>query len=323
MENNVLCYVRRSLITKWKRLVLTRDNPLFVYGSNDDYIFAERLKDGGVLWVMASIPSRPPELVARLDVEMVRKRNDPKLDINPRFLKEFDYTWIAKGKDSSEFFGHNNAESALLQSVFRPKNGEPWEIDKGAAQWHGKHGKKLRSSRFICEAGEFENGVVSLGSKPFLDLQKKKSRTVFLSWKWNDNKKPFMRSLAYELVAQGFMPWLDLLAMPWSRDLDQREKDKPKLNRLLKYGYQRAAAMIAIDSKNYGTPTQNNPNWTEREWEGKLAKNDRLKKIVFRPQGNKPSKLIQNAKDEFTVFDQPPAEFAGELRTWFKKNMDR
>lgn len=322
MENNVLCYIQRPLITKWKRLVLTRDDPLFVYGSNDDRVFAKRLKDGGVLWVIASIPGRPPELVARLDVGMVRKRNDPKLDINPRFLQEFDYTWIAKGKDSSEFFGNNNAESALLQLALRPKKGEPWKIDDGATRWQGKYGKKLRSSRSICEVGEFKNGVVSLGSQPLIDLQKKKSRAVFISWKWNDNKKSDMCSLAYELVAHGFMPWLDLLSMPWSRDLDQREKDKPKLNRLLKYGYQQAAAIIAIDSKNYGTPTKNFPNWTEREWEGKFAKNDRLKKIVYRPEGHKPSKLIQNSKDEFTVFDQPPAEFACELRTWFKKNMD-
>ena len=97
-----------------------------------------------------------------------------------------------------------------------------------------------------------------------------------------------MRSLAYELVAQGFMPWLDLLAMPWSRDLDQREQDKPKLNRLLKYGYQKAAALVAIDSEHYGTATKDYPNWTKREWKGKLAKNKGIKKIVFRPEGHKP-----------------------------------
>ena len=271
MENNVLCYVQRSLITKWKRLVLTRDDPLFVYGSNDDRVFAKLLKDGGVLWIIASIPKHPPELVARLDVEMVRERDDPELDINPRFLQEFDFTWIAKGKDTSEFFGHNNAEKALLQLAFRPQKGKPWKIAPETTRWLGKYGSKLQSPRFICEAGEFENGVVSLGSQPFNDFQKQKSRTVFLSWKWHDNTKTFMRSLAEELVAQGFMPWLDLLAMPWSKDLDQREEDKPKLERLLKYGYQHATVLVAVDSKHYGKATKPYKNWTKHEMEGEVS----------------------------------------------------
>ena len=321
MRNHVLCYVKRSLITKWKRLILTRDDPLFVYGSDDKRVFASRLKDGGVLWVIASIPGRPPELVARLDIEMVRERGHPELGIDPRFLREFQYDWIAKGKDSSEFFGHNNAENALLQSAFRPKNGKPWKIDQGASHWQGKYGRKLQSPRFICEEGEFEGGLVSYGCKPFLDLQKKKSRAIFLSWKWRDNNKAFMRALAYELVAQGFMPWLDLLAMPWSQELSNREAEKPKLGRLLKYGYRQAAAVITIDSEHYGTPTGNYPNWTKREWVGTLAEENKPKKIVYRPEGHKPSQLIQNSADEFPVLNQTPAEFARELRVWFDENL--
>lgn len=321
MENHVLCYVKRSLITKWKRLILTRDSPLFVYGSNDDRVFAARLRNGGILWVIASIPSRPPELVARLDVEFVRKRDDPELGINPHFCQEFPFKWLAKGKSSSEFFGHNNAESALLQSVFQPKNGKPWKIDEVADQWQGKFGQKLQSPRLICEAGIFEEGIVSSGSQPFYDLQMKKRRAIFLSWKWRDNTKKFMRELAYELVVQGFMPWLDLLAMPWSLELSNREEEKPKLGRLLKYGYRQAAAVVAIDSENYGTATDNYPNWTKREWDGKLATGEKPK-VVYRPRGQKPSKLIQNSKDEFPVFDQVPAQFAKKLRDWFDENID-
>jgi hypothetical protein len=322
MENNVLCYVQRSLITKWKRLVLTHDEPLFVYGSDDDHVFATRLKDGGILWVIASTPGGSPELVARLDVEMVRERGNPELDINPRFLRKFEYKWIAKGKDNSEFFGHNNAEKALLQLAFGPKNGEPWKIEEGATQWQGKYGSKLQSPRYICETGELEKGLISLGNLPLLDLQKKKSRAVFLSWKWRDNTKNFMRSLASELVAEGFMPWLDLLAMPWSQHIEQREKDKPKLEKLLKYGYQHSAAIIAIDSENYGTPTEEFPNWTKREWEGELAKNIKIKKLVYRPKGNKKSKLIQKSGDGLPVFEQPQAEFACGFRKWFDENLD-
>jgi hypothetical protein len=321
MGNNVLCYVQRSLITKWKRLVLTRDEPLFVYGSNDHRVFEKRLRNGGVLWVIASIPKGPPQLVARLDIEMVRKREDPELNINPRFLQEFNYTWIGKGKETSEFFGHNNAECPLLQLTFLPEKRKPWKIDEHAMQWQGKYGRKLRSPRYICERDKWVNGLKSVGSQPLIDLKKKKARTIFLSWKWRDNKKSFMRELANELVVEGFMPWLDLLAMPWSRDLKEREKDKPKLARLLKYGYQRSALIVAIDSTHYGTANQCNPNWTANEWNGKLATDKMTQKIVYRPEGHHPSELIKKSDDQLPVFHQPPREFAVLLRDWFDNHM--
>ena len=115
------------------------------------------------------------------------------------------------------------------------------------------------------------------------------------------------------------MPWLDLLAMPWSQKISNIETEKPKLTRLLKYGYQQAAAVIAIDSEHYGTATEDNPNWTKREWDGKLAEKKKPK-IVYRPEGYKLSRLIQNSTDKFPVFNQPPAEFARELRVWFDEN---
>jgi len=330
MENNVLCFVQRSLITKWKRLVLTRDEPLFVYGSKDSHVFAKRLENGGNLWVIASIPNSPPELVAYINVKKVRKKNyfekDSKIS---GLIREFPQKWIAIGKKGSEFFGHNNAESALLQLAFRPQEGNPWKIDEGATKWLARYGSdKLRSPRYICEAGEFDNGVVSPGNQPLLDLQQKKSRAIFLSWKWHDNEKAFMRLLADELVAQGFMPWLDLFAMPWTRDVEKREKDKPKLENLLKYGYKQAVAIVAIDSEHYGTRTKTNTkkkrknkNWTKREWMGELEKNDKIKKIIYRPEGYKPSELLHGLEKKLPFYNQPPAEFARELRKWFDRNV--
>ena len=159
MENHVLCYVKRPLITKWKRLVLTRDEPLFVYASNDKGLFRSRLKKGGVLWVISSIPNRPPELVARLNIKKVRNRDKlvneaADFDIHlSNFLQEFPFKWVAFGKEGSKFFGHNNAETALLQSAFRAEHGNPWKIDEGATQWQSKFGNKLQAPRFICEAG--------------------------------------------------------------------------------------------------------------------------------------------------------------------------
>ena len=115
-----------------------------------------------------------------------------------------------------------------------------------------------------------------------------------------------MRELAYELVKQGFMPWLDLLAMPWSHEISQREKEKPKLTRLLKYGYQQAVALIAIDSWNYGTATkEGKPNWTKREWDGKLDSEHEVERIIYRPQGRRPSKLLRNENDKFLFFTKP------------------
>lgn len=328
MENHVLCYVKRSLITKWKRLVLTRDEPLFVYASNDKGLFRSRLKNGGVLWIISSIPNRPPELVARLNIFEVKNRDKlvdevTNSDIHlSNFLQEFPYKWVAFGKEGSQFFGHNNAETALLRSAFRAKLGNPWKIDESATKWQSNFGNKFQSPRFICEEGKFENGVISSGSQPFLGLEKKKSRAIFLSWKWRDNTKKFMRELAYVLVAQGFMPWLDILAMPWSHEIGQREKEKPKLTRLLKYGYQQAATFIAIDSWNYGTATkEGKPNWTKREWDGKLADGHSVKKIIYRPQGRRPSKLLRSLNNEIPVFRHSPAEFARELRVWFDENI--
>ena len=254
---------------------------------------------------------------------MVRKRDDPELGINPRLLQAYNYDWIAKGKSSSEFFGHNDATKALLQTAFRPQKGVPWKIDVSATKWQSNFGNKLQSPRFICEAGEFENGIISQGRQPFIDLQEKKSRAVFLSWKWRDNTEKLLRELAYELVAQGFMPWLDLLAMPWSHEIGQREKEKPKLARLLKYGYRQATALIAIDSWKYGTATKKGkPNWTKREWDGKLDPEHEVKKIIYHPEGRRPSKLLRNKKDEVPFFNQHPAKFARELRVWFDVNME-
>ena len=129
MSNHVLCYVQRRRVTDWKRLVITHDKPAFIYGSNDERVFDNRLRDGGTLWVVSSIPDRPPELVARLVVVAILKRKDPKLaelGVNQRLVRHFaEFEWIAVGGPQSEFFGHNTAGDALLNTVFETTSGRP------------------------------------------------------------------------------------------------------------------------------------------------------------------------------------------------------
>ena len=112
MGNHVVTYVQRKRVTDWKRLVLTHDEPAFVYGSNDERVFVKQLENGGTLWVVSSIPERSPELVARLSVQAVARRDDPGLQalgVGKRLLRHFaEFKWIAVGGDDSEFDLRNN-----------------------------------------------------------------------------------------------------------------------------------------------------------------------------------------------------------------------
>jgi len=68
---HVVAYVSRSKITDWKRLMSPRTGKAFpfVYGSNDENVFAPMVKEGSVLWVIGASPDeRPPSLVARMNV---------------------------------------------------------------------------------------------------------------------------------------------------------------------------------------------------------------------------------------------------------------
>jgi hypothetical protein len=129
-----------------------------------------------------------------------------------------------------------------------------------------------------------------------------------------------MRSLAYELAALDLMPWLDLLAMPWSREIGNREREKPKLQRLLEYGYRHSIAIVAVDSENYGTPTGRNPNWTQREWLGDLAPDKKLKKIQYLQEDTAPSTLIKDAKVDLSILNKTPAEAARRIKDWFDES---
>ena len=316
MENHVLCYVQRDRITDWKRLAITHEEPAFIYGSNDERVFVEHLAGGGTLWVVSSIRTRPPELVARLSVKTVLERNDPKLrafGVSERFARHFaEFKWIAVGGTDSEFFGHNVAGSALLQTTFESASGEPWVLSSGAREWRGAYGMKLqRPTRVSNESlGPQENGIAALKT-----LAATSAQSVFVSWKWRDSSARVVRSLAYALAERGFMPWLDLLALPKARALRKIQGDEEKLERLLRYGYRRCFALIGVETINYGSQSEgSHRNWTLREWEGEFVTDRRLARIAYRPKSAIGSELMSCVDLRLSSAD--PQVAAGELRNW-------
>lgn len=296
METHVVCYVTRNKITDWKRLVLTHETPSFIYGSNDERVFVNHLKDGGMLWVISSIPGRPPELVARLKVKAVLSINDPKIldfGVTISFLCHFSaYKWIAIGEKDSVFFGHNNAGTTLLNTVFETTKGDPILLDKDATSWSAAMGKKLQRPTKLYNKG-FAH--IEYGKSALNELASTKDHSIFISWKWSDYSKDNISTLAYSLADNGFMVWLDLLALPRAKALKKIQKDKKKLESLLKYGYQQCIGIIAVDSENYGHCSKKSErNWTLREWQGELDPDKKMVRILFQP-GDNASKYISTA----------------------------
>lgn len=317
MGNNVLCYVQRCRITDWKRLVVTHEEPAFVYGSNDDRVFFKNLEHGGTLWVVSPIPSRPPELVARLSVKTVMKQDDPKLEelgVSKRLLRHFsEFKWIAIGGRGSEFFGHNFAGKALLETTFESASGEPWILSGESKEWHGVYGMKLQrptklSNRSLSSQ---EDGAAALRA-----LAATSTQSVFLSWKWRDNSKRLIKALAYALAESGFMVWVDLLSLPRSKALLKVQQDEDRLRRLLRYGYRQCFGVIGVETVNYGTPSEgSDDNWTLREWEGAFAQ-DRavLARIAYRPKSAAGCEVM--SCQDLRLSSMDPGIAARELQSW-------
>ncbi len=291
MPPHAIAYVQRKRITDWKRLVLTHTTPAFVYGSNDSRVFA-KLPKGSILWIVSSIPGRSPELVARLEVAKVRCRQCPELGVNENLLRHFkEFKWIATGTSNSRFFGYNDAGPALMKTVFERTTGETWRLPNPAGGWQSRYGSLLQRPTLlhITITGK-------AGRRPLSPLEKlaaSADHSVFISWKWKDHVKSVPLNLAHALAEQGVMVWLDHLALPDSRALKKIQKDKDRLERLLRYGYRQCKYLLAIDSKNYGNASPGSAkNWTLREWNGSIAPRARLDRICFRPSGTHESRHI-------------------------------
>jgi hypothetical protein len=204
MANQALCYVQRKRVTDWKRLVLTHDQPSFVYGSNDDRVFASKLAQGSILWVVSSLPGRNPALVARMELAGVWEREDPNLEVSPDLLNHFrEFKWIAKGTSNSTFFGHNDAGPALISTVFERASGSTWTLTDRQSDWHPEYGKKLQRPTIVHIHSKGSPLLDEIHSTPLRELSDSARKSVFISWKWKDNHKTLPLSLAYALVKNG------------------------------------------------------------------------------------------------------------------------
>ena len=296
MPIQAVAYVQRKRITDWKRLVLTHPTPAFIYGSNDDRVF-RKLPKGAVLWIISSIPRSSPELVAKLQVDKVRCRQCPDLGISKELLRHFkEFRWIAKCTSNSKFFGHNDAGPTLLKTVFESSTGKAWRLADNKTQWKSEYGLRLQRPTKLKIP---KTHIRKKGRQYQSQLEKladREKQSIFISWKWKDHPERLPHFLARELAINKFMVWLDHLALPDSRALKCVQKDKDKLEQLLRYGYKQCAYLIAIESKDYGMQSpKSEKNWTLREWKGTIAPRKKLKRICFRPEGsNKSSHISPN-----------------------------
>jgi len=94
MADHLIAYVRRRLITSWKRTTLksvANGRPTFVYSSDDSWQFGPYARSGATLWVIASHPPDAPALVARLDNLAQVGADIPASAIPRRIMRHFDH----------------------------------------------------------------------------------------------------------------------------------------------------------------------------------------------------------------------------------------
>lgn len=320
---DVVCYVQRKRVTDWKRLSLTHKHPAFIYGSNDDRVFGRKLGKGDTLWVVSSLPKGfPPQLVARIQISKIGKRNSRALGVAPDLLRHFrEFRWIAVGsKRTNEFFGYNNAGKALLELVFEGPS-TLWKLSPSGKSWKSKYGSKLQRPAVIAPKGMSTGKIRSPGAEPLQKIEKLASKTVFISWKWKDNSPGRVLKIAKALTEAGFMPWLDLLALPTAKALSLIQKDAPKLERLLRYGYRRTAVVLALGTGHYGEQSETSEkNWTKREWTGALAPQKELYKVVYPVSSHRLPDFLSSA--DHTLKNKTPRSAAMELKKWFNRHVE-
>lgn len=306
MSGHVIAYLQRPRLPIWKHITVARtDSPSFLYASDDERVFLHEVVPCCTLWVI-SVPYNgwPPELAARIKVidrgvkasekgrRLLGKISGLKavgeLKADPALIADFREDIIAAGDpDQSEFFGHNNAERAMLDlTLVRQKRLE--RLRDLGDRWCPAYGQKFRRPVLVADEGVERDGVVSLGAKPLDALAATAAKTVFISYKWRDvetlGKQRFVLRLAREIARAGMMVWLDKLALPGyapKGDHDEDEQDR-MVRRLLKYGYEHSVALLALGTPNYGRPTKPaGENWTLREWSGDVAPNASLTRVVL------------------------------------------
>ena len=310
--NHVLSYVRRSLITDWKRQVFREDEPLFVFGSNDRRVIPH-MHAGDHLWIISGQPDGPPSLIARIVVDWVTPAVDV-MSIPAERLNPFRaWKWIVRGTDKSEFFGHNDASGVLLNTVFCSPSGRPRVLSASGGTWTNALGGKLQSPTLIYPAGKPFGKRLSPGSALLEALAERTALSVFISYKWKDGTQALVRAAAQALERAGLMPWLDQLALPRARASKRIAQNEVLLRRVLKYGYNQSVAVMGVYSPNYGVATKpDSGNWSRREWRGELDTACRKIKVLYNPDHLPLSPLVADRDNELRQID--PDNMAIELK---------
>jgi hypothetical protein len=245
------------------------------------------------------------------------------LDVDPELIAYYLEDIIAVGDSAqSKFFGHNNAEKAVLDLALQRKEGLQCLRDL-SDQWCSDFGQRFRRPVVIAEAGATQGRIVSPGVGPLKRLEEAAAKTVFISYKWDDIKKlgrqRFVLKFARELASAGIMVWMDRLTLPGyapKGEHSETEEDK-KLERLLKYGYKHSVAVLALGTKNYGQQTTTSrKNWTLREWTGEVAPGKKIKRVVL-PL----SKTLSSCLDGYDrlPFGSEPSSAAFDLKSWMEE----
>lgn len=125
-SKHILAYARPDVITDWKSLLDGGDGSSlpFLYGSDDDRVFAGAACPGTTLWIVSTtVRGRPPALTARIQVTG-RLDKEPKAarGLPPGVVRTFlrKYRYVVVGEPCrSRFFGYNNAANALSQLTVR------------------------------------------------------------------------------------------------------------------------------------------------------------------------------------------------------------
>jgi len=313
---HLLCYVRRDRLTSWKLDSLDRgskNNPVLAYGS-DHPMFARFAQAGNVIWVVGAYVDGPPTLEAKIEIAGQINRG-----------KEYCCE-VRSTVGGGAFFGLNDASRPMMQLAFKSETAI-WSLrDKySTTRWQRVFGRDFQGPRRLATAGDWVNGGRARGAAPLEDLERiVRSRSVFISWKHNDNQHriPFLKALSIELAKRQFAVWWDRMALTNIEAIEDKELKHTKndlMDRLLQQGIGKSAVILALWTKHYGLATDATAlNWTRNEWhaEGQrlrfaITPNDiEMKRgmrqpdeILRMPANPKPADAVRVAREFTRAFD--------------------
>ena len=104
--------------------------------------------------------------------------------------------------------------------------------------------------------------------------------------------------------------------MPASESLRRLANFPEALEILLQDGYQHSSVLLAIESKHYGTKSdQSAKNWTLDEWNGVYDTDRKLLRVAYRPSYAKETPVI--AENDLHLESIEVEDAARKLKDWF------